>query len=54
MRIEQWDGCSEEALLVRSRSGAAVSAGAQIGEVAQERRRGRGTSGLNNLFLSMW
>jgi hypothetical protein len=37
MRIEQRDGCSEEALLVPSRSGTVVSAVAQISEVAQER-----------------
>jgi len=53
-RIEQRDGRSEEALLVLSRSGTAVSAIAQIREVAQERRRERGTRGLNNPFLQIW
>jgi hypothetical protein len=37
MRIEQRDGCSEQALLVRSRSGTAMSSVAQIREVARER-----------------
>jgi hypothetical protein len=50
MRIEQRDCRNEEGLLVLSRSGAAVRAVAQIREVAQERRRQRGTRGLNSLF----
>src|SRR3954454_6386649 len=47
IRIEQRDGRNEESLLVPSRSGAAVSAVAQIREVEQERRRRRGTRGLD-------
>src|ERR1700674_3778919 len=42
IRIEERDGCNEEALLVSARACTTVSSIAQIGEVPQERRRGRG------------
>jgi hypothetical protein len=51
MRIEQRDGRREEAFLVASGFGAAVSAVAQVSEVAQQGRRGRGTSRLNDLVI---
>lgn len=54
MWIEQPNGRSKEALLLRPRSNTTVSAVAQISEVTQERRPGRGTRGLNNLFLQIW